>query len=276
MALEGSKRAVSSSGADKVSSAKPKKAKRGPNQAKSSTKGAATVAIALDTNRAVNISSRFARKGNVLLATDLDSSGDEEDIPLSMVGRTAPKALLAPSTEKMTHVHDFQDPEDDGHNSDGNGSDEDIDPEARDQALAEMSESDDEVLASMEACGETQAIGAGLAAEPMWSKPEPNLKGKGKGVAHRIALELDDDLEEISDHERKSQMKRKLKLNQDVETGKCPHVLVPFGQLLPGSFPGYWMTELRATGPQTIALIADLQNSTCSRGQRLNGKLPAL
>ena len=40
----------------------------------------------------------------------------------------------------------------------------------------------------------------------MWSQPEPNLKGKGKDVARRIALELNDDLKESSDHEPRSQV----------------------------------------------------------------------
>ena len=102
---------------------------------------------------------------NVLLADDFESSG-EDDVPLSAAGaRSAPKTPAAPLAKKTSHVKDLQDPCNDAANNEEDFSEGDVDPEAREQALAEQSESDDELLASMEARGNTDALGAYLAAE---------------------------------------------------------------------------------------------------------------
>lgn len=101
----------------------------------------------------------------MLLTANFNSSG-EDDIPLSAAGaRCAPKAPTASLTEKTTYVKGLQDPCDNADNSKGDISDDDINPEAREQALAEQSESDDEVLASMEARGDIDTLSARLAAE---------------------------------------------------------------------------------------------------------------
>ena len=73
--------------------------------------------------------------------------------------------MVTPSIEKLTHLEDFQDPSEEGQNIEDDLSDDEVDPEAREQVVAEQSESDDEVLTSMEAGGDTQALGARLAAE---------------------------------------------------------------------------------------------------------------
>ena len=103
-----------------------------------------------------------------MLTADLESS-EEDDVPLRVLAssHSAPPApaRVTSSTEKSTHIEDFQDPTDNGQNSEDNLSDEDVDPEAHEQAVAEQSESDDEVLASMEARGDMEALGARLAAE---------------------------------------------------------------------------------------------------------------
>ncbi|PIL34531.1 hypothetical protein GSI_03309 [Ganoderma sinense ZZ0214-1] len=181
--LSGARKRALSLGEDKALAAKPKKTKHASSQVKSSVKAGAQ-------DSAVNLPPRFERKKNVLLATDLDNSGDE-DVPLSVAvgARSTLKTPVTASSEKTTLVQDVQDPQDDGHSSENDGSDDNLDPEAHVQALAEMSESDDEVLVSMEAHGETQALGDHLAAEqPEWSdsKPQPDLKGKG--VASRVVL----------------------------------------------------------------------------------------
>ncbi|PIL22434.1 hypothetical protein GSI_15122 [Ganoderma sinense ZZ0214-1] len=211
--LSGARKRALSLGEDKALAAKPKKTKHASSQVKSSVKAGAQ-------DSAVNLPPRFERKKNVLLATDLDNSGDE-DVPLSVAvgARSTLKTPVTASSEKTTLVQDVQDPQDDGHSSENDGSDDNLDPEAHVQALAEMSESDDEVLVSMEAHGETQALGDHLAAEPEWSdsKPQPDLKGKG--VASRVSSESGDDLpEDASDYEHaepEAQRKDKQKSNQD-------------------------------------------------------------
>ncbi|PIL37658.1 hypothetical protein GSI_01352 [Ganoderma sinense ZZ0214-1] len=174
------KRALSS-----VMSVEPKKAKIGST--KSSVGGSSTK---------VNVPPRLARKTNILLAGDFDSSG-EDDIPLSTARACpAPKARSAvATTQRTTHVEDFQAPCDDAANSEEDPSDDNVDPEARDQAVAEQSESDDELLASMEARGNADAISARLSAEasvPVWSQP----KQKGKAVDRHAESE-----DEKSDNE---------------------------------------------------------------------------
>ena len=108
-------------------------------------------------------------EAKALLTTDLESSEEEEDVPLHVLAssRSAPPALarVTSLTEKSTHVEDFQDTSNNGEESGDHLSDDDVDPEAHEQAVAEQSESDDEVVASMEACGDTEALGAYLAAE---------------------------------------------------------------------------------------------------------------
>lgn len=66
---------------------------------------------------------------------------------------------------KPTHVKDLPEPWDDAVNSEEGFSEDDVDPEAREQAFTEQSGSDDKMLASMEARGDTDALGAGLAAD---------------------------------------------------------------------------------------------------------------
>ena len=102
-----------------------------------------------------------------MLTADLERS--EDDVPLRELSSSHPvpttPARAVSSNELLTHVEDLQDPNDNGKDSEDDLSGDELDPEAREQAVAEQSESDDEVLASMEARGDMEALGARLAAE---------------------------------------------------------------------------------------------------------------
>ena len=138
-----------------------------------------------------------------MLTADLESS--EDDVPLRELSSSHPvpttPARAVSSNELLTHVEDLQDPNDNGKDSEDDLSGDELDPEAREQAVAEQSESDDEVLTSMEARGDAEGLGVQLAAEvsglsvrfigdghsrspkqPKWSKTEQK-KSKGKRVS---------------------------------------------------------------------------------------------